>query len=178
MASFSVSFAANVDAWSRENKQRLEAIFKTAVQDTIEIMQTTVANGGNMPVDTGFLRSSMQVIINGSFPPLVDEPRGGSARYNPNVATATLASAKLGDVVIVAYTARYAGYMEYGTSPHLIMPKNGKVLSFMRGGRRVFYKKVNHPGTKPLAFVRSAVAQWNVTVGRAILKAKAASEGR
>ena len=41
---------------------------------------------------------------------------------------------------------KYAKYLEYGTSPHVILPVRAKMLSWMQGGRRVFARKVNHPG--------------------------------
>jgi hypothetical protein len=36
-----------------------------------------------------------------------------------------------------------------GTKPHVIMPKRASVLRFAAGGRIVYTRKVNHPGTKP-----------------------------
>ena len=40
-----------------------------------------------------------------------------------------------------------------GTSPHLIEPKNGKVLRFEMGGQEVFATRVFHPGTRPNPFL-------------------------
>ena len=37
--------------------------------------------------------------------------------------------------------------LEYGTSPHLIEPVNSKYLVFEIDGRKIFTKRVNHPGT-------------------------------
>ena len=46
-------------------------------------------------------------------------------------------------------------YLEFGTRPHVIEPRDpGGVLAFEVGGETVFAKKVFHPGTKPLGFVR------------------------
>lgn len=43
----------------------------------------------------------------------------------------------------------YAMFVHEGTKPHVILPKNAKVLTWKpRGGARVFARKVNHPGTK------------------------------
>src|SRR3990167_2007615 len=44
---------------------------------------------------------------------------------------------------------KYARIHEFGgiTSPHVILPKKSAVLSFMANGKRVFTKKVNHPGS-------------------------------
>lgn len=46
-------------------------------------------------------------------------------------------------------------YLEFGTRPHIIVPKDpGGVLAFEVDGKMVFAKNVFHPGTKPLGFVR------------------------
>ncbi|NCD07562.1 MAG: HK97 gp10 family phage protein [Spirochaetia bacterium] len=64
----------------------------------------------------------------------------------------------------------YGIHVEYGTLPHIILPKNAKVLRFEtdkkgRRGRRqglkyaniVFAKWVKHPGTKEQPFFRPAL---------------------
>lgn len=48
----------------------------------------------------------------------------------------------------------YGKYVEFGTPPHVITPKNGKALAFMVGGKKIIVKKVNHPGTRPNNFIR------------------------
>ena len=62
---------------------------------------------------------------------------------------------------IVKATAGYAAYVELGTRPHIIKPRNRKVLAFpaagsarlsgslKSGGSLIFAKVVHHPGTKP-----------------------------
>jgi hypothetical protein len=46
-------------------------------------------------------------------------------------------------------------FLEFGTKPHVIEPKNEDgVLVFEIEGETIFAKKVFHPGTKPLGFVR------------------------
>lgn len=46
-------------------------------------------------------------------------------------------------------------YLEHGTRPHIIKPKNKKALRFMVGSTKVFTKRVNHPGTKAYKMVAS-----------------------
>jgi len=43
----------------------------------------------------------------------------------------------------------YAAIQEYGgqTKAHVIEAKNGKALAFNLGGKQVFFKHVNHPGS-------------------------------
>ena len=50
----------------------------------------------------------------------------------------------------------YAPHIEYGTGPHVIVPKEKKVLVFKIGGVTIFTKRVNHPGTKGSSFMRFA----------------------
>lgn len=45
----------------------------------------------------------------------------------------------------------YAHFVEYGTAPHKIKPKNKEVLS---AGGTILGKEVDHPGTKPRPFMR------------------------
>lgn len=57
---------------------------------------------------------------------------------------------------------KYAGIHEYGgkTSAHVIEPKKASVLAFMgKGGKMVFAKSVNHPGSKmpERSFLRSSL---------------------
>jgi hypothetical protein len=54
----------------------------------------------------------------------------------------------------------YAGYVEEGTPPHIIQPRNASVLRFtMRGGETVYARSVNHPGTRANPYARRAVEQ-------------------
>lgn len=48
--------------------------------------------------------------------------------------------------------AKYSKFIEYGTRPHVIRAKAGGFLRFVVGGRTVFAKQVNHPGTQPYPF--------------------------
>lgn len=62
-------------------------------------------------------------------------------------------------------SASYAADVEFGTRPHVIVPRNKKVLRFpaagssktlsgrLRGGSYAFAKKVNHPGTRPQPYM-------------------------
>ena len=63
-------------------------------------------------------------------------------------------------------SASYAAYVERGTKPHVIRPRNRKALRFpassgdarlsgspRSGGRVRFAKRVNHPGTKAQPFM-------------------------
>jgi hypothetical protein len=58
----------------------------------------------------------------------------------------------------VKVLASYASFVVQGTKPHVIRPVNASVLAFMgSGGKMVFTKLVNHPGTKPNSWLQKAV---------------------
>lgn len=50
----------------------------------------------------------------------------------------------------------YAPHVEFGTKPHVIRPKNKKMLAFKVGGRMVFARQVFHPGTRAYNYMRDA----------------------
>jgi hypothetical protein len=60
-----------------------------------------------------------------------------------------------GDLAIrVGSTRRYAEWHHEGTRPHVIRPKNAKVLRWTnKQGKSVFARVVHHPGTKPNRFL-------------------------
>lgn len=53
-------------------------------------------------------------------------------------------------------TASYAPLVEFGTKPHVILPKTAKALFWPGAAHPV--ARVNHPGTKPNAFMERIVA--------------------
>ena len=61
--------------------------------------------------------------------------------------------------------AAHSAVLEYGSKPHVIEPKTAKALHFKSDGQDVFTKRVNHPGTKPLAIMRNAALKVQKQVG-------------
>jgi hypothetical protein len=61
-----------------------------------------------------------------------------------------------GDKSTIRARAPYAGFVINGTPPHIIRAK-GNALRFEIGGRVVFARSVNHPGTKPNDFFSRAL---------------------
>lgn len=65
---------------------------------------------------------------------------------------------------------KYAAIHEFGgqTAPHLILPKKASVLSFTAGGKTVFARKVNHPGSKmpERSFLRSSLRDMSEQISR------------
>lgn len=67
------------------------------------------------------------------------------------------------DISSPARTARdgapYGLFMEVGTRPHVIRPKKpGGWLRFLDNGKVRFARVVYHPGTRPYAYLRRALA--------------------
>jgi len=69
---------------------------------------------------------------------------------------------------IVIWMADYGRFVEFGTLPHIINPKDKKALKFEVGkkerlgkkgqkARFVFAKEVKHPGTRPNPFIRNTI---------------------
>ncbi len=148
MAVSNLNFAAQVDAWARETEERMKGVFQKSAQEVISEMQTPVGEGGNMPIDTGFLRSSLQVGIN-SAPVLADRPNPNPKAKYSYVASVAIAGADIGDTIVASYSAVYAPVIEYG------------------GGNR-----------QPRRFVGLAVAQWQAIVERVAARLKASVTGQ
>lgn len=59
-------------------------------------------------------------------------------------------------------------YVERGTRPHVILPRNGKYLRFRIGGRTIYARKVNHPGAPPRPWLKpTAAARWTGALANA-----------
>lgn len=51
----------------------------------------------------------------------------------------------------------YGKHVEFGTEPHLILPREKKALRFEKEGQIIFAKKVKHPGTNSQPFFRPSL---------------------
>jgi hypothetical protein len=63
---------------------------------------------------------------------------------------------RIGEVSVRIET-EYASYIEEGTKPHLIVPRNKKALAFETGKKKIITRKVRHPGTQPYRTLENAV---------------------
>ena len=90
-------FIADVTKFSDLTAEKMLRVAKQSIQDVVRIAQTPVAQGGNLPVLTGFLRNS-----------LVTEVRGAKVGEGADSYTLGLSALKLGDPFNVAWTAEYA----------------------------------------------------------------------
>ena len=138
-------FTAQVNAWVAATVERQEAVFKESAGRVIEAMQERV------PVDTGFLRGSMQVAINQPLP-AADKKDGPGASFAPTYA-ATIANATIGDFITAGYSAVYGPRLEYG---------------FV--GKDSLGRDINQP---PRGWVRMAAAMWPDIVKQVSAEAEA-----
>jgi len=90
-------FVADVSAFADKTADQMLRVARQSLQDTLRDAQTPVAQGGDMPVDTGFLRNSLQITLRGS-----SSGRGGD-NYILGIS-----SLQLGDPFQAAWTAEYA----------------------------------------------------------------------
>lgn len=89
-------------------------------------IKTTKLSGQVLHVRSGDLRRSIHAVL-----PVTQTETGVLGKVGQS-----------GDV-------KYGGIHEFGgqTPAHVIEAKKGKALHFMMGGKDVFFKKVNHPGS-------------------------------
>ena len=101
-------FTADIDAFILKSNNLMENVFKESAQRTIIEAQTPRAKGGNMRVDTGFLRNSGKAAINSI--PSGESVNSGVQQpdWNESVASLTINRAKVGDSIYFGWTANYA----------------------------------------------------------------------
>lgn len=122
-----------------ESPARVAAIVRPEVEASMEPTMQRIATRAKVlaPKRTGRLRASVRL-----------DRRTSGGRY---------ASA---DEAITSYEVSantpYAGYVIYGTRPHIIRVKTAKVLT---DGKNFFGPVVHHPGTKPNNFLQKALDQ-------------------
>lgn len=114
-------------------------INRIAARDAARVAREVEARAKQLaPVNTGRLRGSIQAQPKFTF-------RGPTVRVSADV--------------------NYATFVENGTAPHVIRPRNAKALKFKIGGRVVFARVVHHPGTKAVHFMARAVREVGIRNG-------------
>ncbi|MFE1598187.1 HK97 gp10 family phage protein [Methylobacterium sp. ID0610] len=101
-------FLSQITEWCRQTEARAEAVFRESAQRVIGEMQ------GRVPVDTGFLKSSLQVSTTAPVPADRSPAAGTAYPYNPTAATVAIAGAQIGDRLFASYSAVYAPRINYG----------------------------------------------------------------
>lgn len=109
------TFTAQVEDIIAVSDKRMTALVRQSIQDLIENAQQPVAKGGRMRVDTGFLRASGKISLNGmpTGPGRGTSDAPGSYSYDEQAnVTVTLGKVKLGQTIYFGWTANYAKYRE------------------------------------------------------------------
>ena len=101
-------FLADVSKFVDLTSRDLLLVAKESLQDVIRDAQTPVGKGGNMPVDTGFLRNSLTVDIRGSEAAKGDPDAGKDSETSNQAVTLGLARWQIGDDFRVNWVAKYA----------------------------------------------------------------------
>lgn len=133
MAITSQTFSATVSEWVAKAKHRQDAVFKESTQRLISEAQRVgpskknpTGDGGNMPVDTGFLRKSGVASTDGptpidpkGVPPRTVKNENGedvkpSYTFTMGPVAAVIATLEMGMQIWFCWTAAYARVVEYG----------------------------------------------------------------
>ena len=105
------TLSATVGRWVTKSKRRTDAIIKTSAFRVGEIAQTPIAKGGNLPVDTSFLRQTFTAEI-GKMPEGPGQSSDGLPGDWEGSVTLTINGMKSGDVLFMGWSAVYARKME------------------------------------------------------------------
>lgn len=128
-------FTAQVAAFKTNADAKMLAVFRESAQRLAQEANTPTAQGGNMPVDTGFLRGTQAANI-GAMPSGPSSATQGPASAEP--VELVVLSAQLGDKLFIGWTANYAKYMEamYGFMRLASQNWNATVRSVVQEVRR------------------------------------------
>jgi len=70
----------------------------------------------------------------------------------------------------VAAMARYAPFVEFGTRPHIILPRRKKALRFIKDDKEIFAKRVRHPGSKAYPFLFADIQRRKEEVAKIFIR--------
>ncbi len=144
------AFSAKVSAWVKETKARRDAVYRGSAKEIVALMQTPRSQGGNLRVDTGFLRSSLVATTSSNLPSVTLKPDGIDAfPYDAGPINLVINGAEISEPITVVYTANYARPREYGAN-----------------------------GQPPDRWVALAAQRWPQVVDQECAKAKASVESR
>lgn len=109
------SFSGAVTKWVAETKERREKVHKESASRIVAIMQTPRGAGGNLRVDTGFMRASLVGLTGTALPTTTKKPDVAAAfSYDGGQINLTIAGAEITQPLTFVYTADYAIYREFG----------------------------------------------------------------
>lgn len=104
------TFEAAVGEWAQRVEGAFDLVFKEAAQELVSELNTLV------PVDTGFLRSSLIASTQAMPIMSLDNPGQGSFASNVGQIELVIMGAEAGETIYLGYTARYGAYVHYGAN--------------------------------------------------------------
>jgi phage gpG-like protein len=141
---------ARLAAYSSELAASLAARATQLAADLADLVKNDKLSGGVLNSVSGALRDSIEANVNAS----------------DTGVTASVGS--VGDV-------KYAAIQEYGgkTAAHEILPSKGQALMFVIGGRTVFARRVEHPGSviPERSYLRSSLQEMSDEIVAAFAEA-------
>lgn len=105
------SLKTQMDAIVMRTEERILAVTKQAIYDTVEQAQE-VRPTGKMPFDTGFLRHSGTSSLNTPPTGPIRGEKAGKYKWSDDTLLSILARMKIGDVFYFGWTAVYARKQE------------------------------------------------------------------
>lgn len=110
-----MSLTLDLNKWVLKTESRMEAVAKESFQRLINEAQEPVAKGGNMRVDTGFLRNSGTASIDtlpvgSSVNPFTKKDEAG--QWDASSQATVINSLKIGQIIYFGWTANYAIHRE------------------------------------------------------------------
>lgn len=90
-------FTADIAEFQRLTLDKMRLVARRSIEDTINLAQTPVAQGGDMPVDTGTLRGSLVSLI-----------VGGLSSQGADSHLVTIAQLEIGNIARFEWSADYA----------------------------------------------------------------------
>jgi len=109
-------FSGAVKGFVTRTKADVEKVWHEATEELVEQAQLPISQGGNMHVETGYLRASLRASLS-SLPSPTDGNRPtehSKYYYRPGLVTRVIRSARYGkDTIYLGWTASYAGIREH-----------------------------------------------------------------
>ena len=104
------TFEAEVAEWARKVQGAELLIFQESVQELVSQLTALV------PVDTGFLRSSLRASTTAMPVMSLENPGAGAFNLDAGEISLVIAGADIGDTIYLGYTANYGAYIHYGAN--------------------------------------------------------------
>lgn len=109
------TFVADIEKWVKKTDERMLAVLRGAILDTVNHTQEPLAKGGRMRVKTGFLRASGRASLNGMPTGNGVRPANavdGQFQWDGEAVVKTVLSMKIGDTFTFGWVANYAEVRE------------------------------------------------------------------